>query len=530
MQAFFQKTPSLVLAILAAVLIWLSWPPFVTPFFSFIAFGLLLIAEEKLSKKKKHHYFWHVYLAMLIWNIATTYWVYNATPIGSVAWVLNALFMTLPWLAYRKVKQHYPIHIALICFIGAWLSFEYLHFNWEVAWPWLALGNVFAKTPNLVQWYEYTGTGGGTLLILVLNCLFFLAYRNAQKWKIYAGLAISLIVFPLLISYSILSRIEETGKEINFVVIQPNFNPYTRDYSNAESMKQIEVMNQLGKENVELNTDFVVFSESSFPFNPWVSEIDQLESLLKLEQMLEKTEHGSVIIGADAIRLFKPNEEKTATARYSKGSDVYYDVYNAGLHLKKGENNNELYIKSKLVPGVERMPYPKQLKFFQKFAIALGGISGSRATQPERTVFENNGIKVGTAICYESVFGDFMNDFAKKGAEILVIITNDGWWKNTSGYRQHLQYARLRAIESRRSIARCANTGVSAFINSKGEVLQITDWWKQAVLKGQLKTNKRMTFYTLYGDYIYRIGVLIFSIILLITFVKSKTKGFQYRV
>ena len=526
MHPFFQRTSSLILSCLAGLCLFLAWPPLPTFVFSFFGFALLFIVEQKIPRKFGH-FFWHVFLALFIWNVATTYWVFNATPFAIFAWLLNTLLMTLPWLFYRWVKRQYSLRIGLIAFTAAWLTLEWLHFNWELAWPWLALGNVFAKVPNVVQWYEFTGTGGGTLWVIVLNIFVFLAIIQPQNQKKFASYFVLKLVGPILVSLVLLNFINDDGEQVNVSVIQPNVNPYTRDYSYQENLNTQNTLLRLGNSVVTKETDLIIFPESSLPSNPWVQNLNTARDITQLKSLLQKTDNGSIIIGADVLEQY--STKKTATARYAEGQRIYYDVYNADIFIPK-TGENEFYAKSKLVPGVERMPYPKQLQFLQKLAIDLGGIGGSRGTQRERTVFTTDkNIDVGSGICYESVFGDYMNDFVKNGAEILVIITNDGWWKNTSGYRQHLLYARLRAIETRRDIARSANTGVSAFINRRGEIISKTEWWEQATLTAQIKTNQKITFYTKYGDYIYRVGLLLTCIIGLITFVKKATKQFKYR-
>jgi len=122
------------------------------------------------------------------------------------------------------------------------------------------------------------------------------------------------------------------------------------------------------------------------------------------------------------------------------------------------------------------MPYAKYLKFIQKLTLRLGGTFRSHAIQEKRSVLcaANDSICIAPVICYESIFGEFVTDYIKLGAQYIFIITNDGWWGNTPGYRQHNSFAALRAIENRRSIARSANTGISSFVNQRGEISQAT--------------------------------------------------------
>ena len=165
----------------------------------------------------------------------------------------------------------------------------------------------------------------------------------------------------------------------------------------------------------------------------------------------------------------------------------------------------ELYHKSKLVPGVEKLPYPQFFKFLGPLAIDLGGMVGTHGTQDYRTVFfhsQNKQPAAAPVICYESIYGGYVSEYVKNGASLICIITNDGWWSDSPGYKQHLQYATLRAIENRRHIARSANTGISGFINQRGDFMQTSEWWKQAELRGTVKLNTELTVYSRTGELI----------------------------
>jgi apolipoprotein N-acyltransferase len=155
--------------------------------------------------------------------------------------------------------------------------------------------------------------------------------------------------------------------------------------------------------------------------------------------------------------------------------------------------------------------YFQDPKYFEKYAINLGGTIGSLGIQKERTAFKNknNTVVAAPIVCYESVYSEYVSEYVRNGANILFIVTNDGWWDDTPGYKQHLAYARLRAIENRRSIARSANTGISAFYNQRGDILQQSQWWKPMALKQTLNINNEETMFTKLGDFIYKIAVLL---------------------
>jgi apolipoprotein N-acyltransferase len=172
------------------------------------------------------------------------------------------------------------------------------------------------------------------------------------------------------------------------------------------------------------------------------------------------------------------------------------------------------------------LPYPQYLGFLSDLAIDLGGAAGSLGTQKERSVFKNNinKAKVAPVICYESIYGEFVTDYIKKGANIIFVITNDGWWGDTPGYRQHLSFSKLRAIENRRSIARSANTGISCFINQRGDILQKTQYWEKDVIKGKINLNNKITYYTIHGDFIGRISGFLSLLIITMLIVKTIRK------
>jgi apolipoprotein N-acyltransferase len=203
-----------------------------------------------------------------------------------------------------------------------------------------------------------------------------------------------------------------------------------------------------------------------------------------------------------------------ATARLFGNSEVYFDVFNTAIQLNKG--GLELYHKSKLVPGVERMPYPALFKPLEGLAIKLGGTFGSLGTQDKRTVFFNKDKSVGIApvICYESIFGEFVTEYVSNGANIIFIITNDGWWHDTPGYKQHLAYARLRAIETRRQIARSANTGISCVVDEMGEIHAAQPWWKEAYIMANISPNTDKTFYVRFGDVLSKMAFVLTFILI----------------
>lgn len=516
------------LSLACGVLLWLAWPPFLTTPLIFIGFLPLFKMQRIVQEEgQKTRVFWfYTFIAMLVWNILTTWWVYYASPAAIAAWLLNALLMSLPWLFFHYTRKTFGDKLAFPALICYWLAFEYLHLNWQVAWPWLTLGNVFASAPNMVQWYEYTGFLGGTVWVLLINILVFKLISNYTKSRA-IGLSIC-ILLPLIASYYILNTFythDKVGEEsrVNTSVVQPNIDPYTDKFGGMTPEEQLQVMMKLAKQSIKPGaTRLVVFPETSLTQTMYEDQLNEYQAIQTIREFCKKY-NVSVLTGADTRYNFKPGEKLSPTARKYQDADIYFDAYNTAL-LIDATDSIQIYHKCKLVPGVEILPYPQIFKPIEKM-FDLGGTSGSLGNQGDVSVFEAPGnLKMAPIICYESVFGDWVTKYVREGANLLVIITNDGWWRNTPGYRQHLQYARLRAIEVRRNIVRSANTGVSAFIDYKGEVLEETEWWVPAQLNRTVGYRNGLTWYAQTGDYIGKIGAWLGVLIALSTLVKMRVK------
>lgn len=536
-----EKKFKLILFILFAILISV---PFLVPHtapLALIAFIPLLLAESFFKGKMAWINF---YLPFLIWNLATTYWIYNATVAGAAAAVIaNALQMSLIFMLFRWFKKRTNEKLGYMFLIIAWLAWEHFYFDAEISWPWLTLGNTLATSHYLAQWYEYTGTLGGSLWILLVNVVLFRIMRDRNMFarfgvmpqsltltgksiKIRTALAVLLIVVPITISLSKYYTYKEVGERKQVVVLQPNIDPYNDKFAGMSQAQQDEILLTLAKNSSELSTDLIVAPET---FTSGVSENAPMshETSVKLVDFLKSRPNTDLLFGATTYLVYGLKDKPTYTARQSDYG--WYDVFNTAIYTDSSANF-KFYHKSKLVVLVEYLPYPQFLDFINSFAIDLGGATGSYGTQKERDVFKssNSNIVVGAAICYESIYGDYYREYVQKGANLMTIITNDGWWGNTPGYNQHLRYASLRAIETRRDIARSANTGISAFINQKGDIVSQTKWWQPAYLKGEVTLNEKITVFVKYGDYIGRIAtfalILFIGLIILVIIRKTPFK------
>ncbi len=397
-----------------------------------------------------------------------------------------------------------------------WLSFEFLHARWEVSWSWLDLGNVFAAFPAWVQWYDITGTAGGSLWVLIINILLFSAIHNClgshiinKKILTNASLALVFFVVPAIISFVKWHSYEEQLDPVEVVIVQPAEDPYDPVYSHSELRERVEHIIALADEQITPDTRFAVAPEGANPRGIWLHEAKEHYTVQRLREHVSENPGLVWVMGSFMYELFEPGDNLPPEAQPLQNNNRYYVAYNSVIFVEEGRPL-QYYHKSKLVPGIERMPYFRQLKPIGRLVDRFGGIYGSLGTQDYRLVYETeSGHQVGAAVCYESIYGDFMAGYVRGAAGLLFIATNDGWWRNTPGYRQHNQYARLRAIELRRSIARSASTGISSFINQKGEIIKSTNWWEADAMAAELNVNNKITFFAARGNFIGRLSVFL---------------------
>ena len=205
------------LATLSGLFLAFSWPEIGIFPLIFFAFIPLFVLESQT--KKGIQVFWHSFLAFFIFNAITTYWIYHATLFGAIAaFLINATLMATAFYLFHKIKKRTNNRIGNVAFVVLWISMEYLHLNWELSWPWLTLGNVFANFPSLVQWYEFTGFLGGSFWVLSLNLLGFRIMQIEKKRK--AILYSLLILFlPIFISNHLVSDFNNLINETTHVVI-----------------------------------------------------------------------------------------------------------------------------------------------------------------------------------------------------------------------------------------------------------------------------------------------------------------------
>lgn len=516
-------------ALISALLLSVSWPTYGIPFFIFIALVPLLMMEHDIAKfskikRKGWAVFGLSYLCFLIWNVVTTGWLYGSkNPDGSHALLAvvipvlaNSLLYSLVFMGYHWFKKSMGTYWGLAFFVAIWMSFEKFHLGWELTWPWLNLGNVFSEYPKLIQWYDTLGATGGSFWILLVNVFAFYTIRTWEAGRKRKDLIknsyvlILGILLPMIISLIKYKTFDEKPVgEVSVLMLQPELDPYNEKYT-KDSLTILNDLLTLANQNSAGKTDYYIGPETSLPGSGSISEVGFEQSVLLNNLKIFLAQHpGSVFAtGISSHRFFK-NGEKIPENAYEIQPGVSVESYNSAVQIIPNQKT-EVYHKGKLVPGVEIFPYIGVLKpLLGNAMLNLGGTVASLGTDEVRTVFKNpfNKGRIAPIICYESIYGEFVTDYVKNGANFLGIMTNDSWWGVTQGHKQLLSYARLRAIETRREIARAANSGISAHINALGEIEADTIYGDKTALPANIKLYEGETFYVRAGDLLSRICI-----------------------
>ncbi len=475
----------------AGLLLGLSFSPLPFPFGLLVlpAFLLFFRLTDLTGSAREMAYV--SYAGLLLWNIITTYWLMFATVAGGVAAILaNSAIMTLPLMAIWHLRHRpMPLWLTSLMVPAVWLTYEFLHFRWDLSWPWLSLGNTFATAPWLVQWISVSGMLGITFWVLLAA---WLLYRSAP----WAALLPVLLVPPAgsLLIYAV--HDPEPVDHIEVAIMQPNYDSYLHLSGYPDAITPLEELLDLTTGVITPQTRAVFWPENAIKaliVQDYPGQADRL-----IHQYVREWDI-PLIAGSSFLRRYEPGTEPPVTRGEYGGRP--FNIYNSALGFYP-DGSLDFYKKAKLVPMVERIPFVHTLSRMDVFGWVdwseLAMFGKGRTTD----MFDVDGFAVPALICYDSVYPDWVRRFVREDAAFLVVITNDGWWGNTSGHIQHYEFARLRAVETRRTVLRSANNGLSGVIHANGDVAVKTTYWTRDMFTYNVPVLDGTTFYVRYGDWI----------------------------
>jgi apolipoprotein N-acyltransferase len=518
------------LSVVGGIFSGLAWSGWCSGLIMLIAFVPLFLIEnhlfENTNKFSPNAFFIYLLPGFVIFSIMALGWMRVASITGAICVIMGLSFLMAftIWLAHI-VRIRAGNLAGIVSLITFWLGYELITLNINIISPWLNLGNGLAKDIMFIQWYDVTGTAGGSLWILCSNLSLaaFLVNLHAGKKRNCLSFIIwmTIIVLPSIVSLTRYYSIKTSGKKSSeVIIIQPNTDPYSEKFVIAFE-EQLKKVIALGRANATDKTDWIITPETTVDDPVNLDDLNKNKYIRMIKELAVQYPGASVVSGLVSYRVYPPSQyPPTISARQTDGSGTYYDHFNSAFKIDTGKTI-DVYHKSKLVPGIEMQFANGPGRFISKILPYLGGTKWGYGIQKDRICFEHPSLiqKIAPIICYESVFGSFVTEYVKKGAEALFIITNDGWWKGTNGYKQHLSYASLRAIETRRPVARAANNGISCLIDIRGNRTEETEWWTQTVIKGEIIPETIITPYVKYGDYLLRISAFASVIILFVIFV-----------
>jgi len=511
---------SILLPALSGILLALPWLIQGTGFILLFAFVPLFFAEIQffgLDQQRKYPFFRIYFFSFLLWNLLATWWIAWVSFFGMVFIVTtNSLLMACVWWLAGFVGKKFDKTLGYLSLVSFWISYEFLLNHCEIPWPWLVLGNGFAWSTKIIQWYQFTGVAGGSFWVLLSNIFLFETLRAFQKKRFkrftncsFSSLAIVLI--PLFLSLGLYFNYHENGFSVRVMAVQPNVDPYTQKFNALSQKDQLERIVGIIEANITDSVDLVVAPETSLP-DIWEDSL-KYRSGNAIYRVLDKHPNMNLIGGALTSGKILVTEQSNSNMPESLDDADDFEVYNSAI-LFSSDHKSQINHKNLLVNGVERMPFQKYLSFLNRYSLNLGGTSSSLTAGDRPVIFSVvDSLKIGSVICFESAFGEYTSQVVAEGAGILAVITNDGWWKQSAGVWQHFGYARIRAIENRRSIVHSANTGISGFINQRGDILKKTKINEQAAVISRIKVNTTNTFYTFWGDFVGRIFVFLSGVI-----------------
>ena len=511
------------LALFSGLLLGLPWSASSLFFVIFMAWVPLLLLEEDV----RHHanpyaVFNYAFASFLLWNIIGTWWVAQAQWVGAILIILaNSLVQAfIFWLASRmRTILKIPL---LLPFVLIWMGYEHFHLAWDLAWPWLNLGNALASAPKLIQWFEFTGVRGGTLWIILTNFAalkVYATYREKGPGSIVPAVAIILILLliPSVVSYRIFQNFEEQAETVNIALIQPNLDPYTEKFKPDDYARHVQEFFKTADEIVDDETQYLFGPETLI-----VEQIDEKDPAASnyyrdLLEFRKKYPKLNILLGVHSYQKLS-DENIPPGSRFNSEQNFYYEAFNTALFLPSGSASTpQFYHKTRLVPLFERMPFVQYLGFLGKYSLELGGYTGTYSPRQASTTFvlPEASITILPIVCFESIFGPYCARRLPAEKGFICMITNDGWWKNTPGYRHHFNFSPVRAIENRRDFVRVANTGISALFDARGMVIARTPWWEKTTLKGRIHLRGGQTFFARHGDYPGRIALIFGGLLVL---------------
>lgn len=514
-------------SISSGLLLSIGWPPSAFTWVLFFAYIPMIHAVSNASSIKKALYY--SFPAFFIYGIVTLFWVIKVDTgvlgqaiIFIFGFLLMSLLRSIPFILFAWTYKKFQRPVVWILLPVYYVADEFLQTKWDLSFAWLHLGLGFSQHPAWIQFYELTGMFGGAFLTLLVNILIYNAiihWKNREV-KLKLLMATALIFFSLVIVNVILYRsenkLQNSDNKINVAIVQPNINPYTladstilRNQLAVFDMLYQQYINNRKIDLIILPEGFLRGSENS-PIV--INTLDSNMAIKALKQIAQRHD-AAILTGFIGFELY--DHRPVSSSAKPTGDGRYYDAFDAAAFIRPNLPS-QVYTKNMLVPFMERVPFLDNLSFMEKLHMDLNQTQTSYGRKNEIIIFSYRDMKVAPIICFESTFPDYVREFIIKGANLIAVITDDGWTGHTNGPYQHLYYSSPLAVEFRRNIVRSANTGISATFDENGNQTEKSAYGIPAVIVKEVTLHSENTFYCKHGNLLGWFSVVVSSISLLI--------------
>lgn len=425
---------------------------------------------------------------------------------GFALWLGHPFFFSVPLYFTRWVMRVRGRLVGLASFPVFWTAFEYLHGLGEISYPWLSIGYSQVDTLFIGQTADLWGVYGIGFFLAAGNALLALALGEGKfRRPALASFAVlaSVLVFTGFLRYR---SVGVDSGHVVAAVVQPNIDPWRKwSYGGIDFAVDLHMRLQDSlRRATEGGIGIAFWSETAIPYTILDGYYSDRWGALR---GWVDTSGVSLVSGFADLQVWDSRSGAAipvTASRSPEDSTLFYQTFNAAFGLSPGTvGRPPVHRKARLTPFAERLPYAETFSFAIE-ALRWGvGISswgiGTKA-EPLRCSVPGGEVRVGTIICIESIYPDFVRQLTDNGAELLCVITNDGWFDNTPGPQQHFVIARMRAIENRRWIVRSANTGVSGFIDSRGKVSAEMPARTSVAAAHRVGLSRSLSPYVRYGD------------------------------
>jgi apolipoprotein N-acyltransferase len=540
------------LVFLGGLMLAAGFAPLGLSLLSFVGFLPLLVALERTATKKQTiavlYVFFFAFHGLGNWWVSS--WQPNADPYlmasGIALWLGHPFFLMVPFVGYRIIRRKLGLGAAVWSLPFLWVAFEWLHSLSDASYPWLSLGYTQMHFLYIAQIADITGVWGVSFIVVLVNAIiayWFFVYRgdvastSPRLWK-FAAVRCALWILPVLALPSWYGYSQATyysgehsitSSYITVGVIQPNINPWQK-WEN-DSYQQVEIHQHIQDSLLATGPiDLLIWSETAIPYLGMNISSDHNFSFL--QRGLTPT-HTALLTGFSEIVTFPQSPNLPPMAKPLRGTNLYYAAHNSAILILPDTSKHEFPIhrKMRLTPFAEYIPFVDQFPFLVKWLEWGVGISNWMKGDIQRELplsFTNTNkwgggtAWIGCIICIESIYPDFVRNYSAQGANMLVVITNDAWYNHTFGPSQHYEIAAMRAIENRKAVARCANTGISGFIRPSGESYSVAPSYQACGLAQDIELLYYKTPYVQFGDWMPKLAFGFSLIVILFAAIRRK--------